>query len=484
MTTRHRRRLLVPIIGLLAATVLGSAPLHASSGSTDRTVKLKTTTAFRTEGENQIMTTTAVQINTRTEASPDGVKKKTTTTSKDKKVQNFPKLNRVVTTLTEVTKTIDVDTTTIVKRTTTITEVTTKDEAAGAKLVKGCEGTGWTSPDDLSFTRKVARCKPGFPAPKPLATKEKVKVSSSFKLEFNSPLLLAISEGEFAKENLEIEWISLPFATAAAQLGTGQIDVGVGGFEVALYNAAAQGLGVKVALANYFPPKAGDYKTPQTGLWCRRSFFSNPANPDFKELQNGSRWGTSVGKGSSAVYYSVTELRKKVPNFNPKNITFSIVPSSSAWDALRNKAQDCMVMLDPLWQLPAADPANYVQASTQTPAEPLGIYAYGKRLLEDRRDIGVAFARAFIRTVNTYFQSDYHNDPVTPALIKKNVPAYDIEANKKYDSLVMDWEIRSGTTFKMQKLFKDIGALTIPIVPEDKLVDREFYEIAVGKKKG
>ena len=149
------------------------------------------------------MTTTAVQINTRTEDSPAGVKKKTTSTSKDKKVQNFPKLGKVVTTLTEVTKTIDIDTTTIVKRTTTVTEVTTKDTAAGAKLVKGCEGTGWTSPDDLSFTRKVARCKPGFPAPKPLATKEKVKVSSSFKLEFNSPLLLAISLGEFAKENIE-----------------------------------------------------------------------------------------------------------------------------------------------------------------------------------------------------------------------------------------------------------------------------------------
>lgn len=484
MTQRHRRRLLVPVIGLLAATMLGSAPLHASSGSTDRTVKLKTTTAFRTEGENQIMTTTAVQINTRIEDSPAGVKKKSSSTSKDKRVQNFPKLNRVVTTLTEVTKTIDVDTTTIVKRITTITEVTTTDAASGAKLVKGCEGTGWTSPDDLSFTRKVARCRPGFPAPKPLATKEKVRVSSSFKLEFNSPLLLAISLGEFAKENLEVEFISIPFSTAAPQLGTGAIDVGVGGFEVALYNAAAQGLPVKVALANYFPPKAGDYKTAQTGLWCRRSFFSNPTDPNFKELQNGSRWGTSVGKGSSAVYYSVTELRKKVPNFNPKNITFSIVPSGSAWDALKNKAQDCMVMLDPLWQLPAAEPQNYVQVATQTPAEPLGIYAYGKRLLEDRRDIGVAFARAFIRTVNTYFQSDYHNDAFTAAEIKKQVPSYDIDKNKTIDSLTMDWEIRTGTTFKMQKLFKDIGALTIPIVPEDKLVDREFYEIAVGKKKG
>lgn len=483
MTTRHRRRLLVPVIGLLAATVLGSAPLHASSGSTDRTVKLKTTTAFRTEGENQIMTTTAVQINTRTEDSPAGIKKKTTTTSKDRKVQNFPKRATVITTLTEVTKTVDVDTTTIVKRTTVITEVTTKDATAGAKLVKGCEGTGWTSPDDLSSARKVARCKPGFPAPKPLPTREKVVVGSSFKLEFNSPLLLAMSLGEFAKENIDIEWVNISFANAVPQMANGQIDVAVGGIELALFNAANQGLPVKMTMANYYPPKAGNYKVPQTGLWCRRSFFSNPANPNLKELEKGAKWGTSVGKGSVSVYYSVAELRKRVPKFDPKKMVYSAVPSSSILDALKNKAVDCGILLDPVWTLAVGNP-DLFQVATQTPNEPLGLYAYGKRLLQDRPDIGVAFARAFIRSVNTYYNGDYHQDDRTMSEIAKVVANYNIATNKQYDSLTMDWEIRRGTTTRVQELFIDIGVLTYPKpLAEDKIVDRSFYEKAVGKIK-
>jgi NitT/TauT family transport system substrate-binding protein len=47
----------------------------------------------------------------------------------------------------------------------------------------------------------------------------------------------------------------------------------------------------------------------------------------------------------------------------------------------------------------------------------------------------------------------------------------------------MDWEIREGTTTRIQDLFIDLGVITgfTEPVPEDQIVDRSFYERAVGK---
>jgi len=47
----------------------------------------------------------------------------------------------------------------------------------------------------------------------------------------------------------------------------------------------------------------------------------------------------------------------------------------------------------------------------------------------------------------------------------------------------MDWEIRKDTTTRIQQLFIDLGVITeyTTPVPEDKVIDRTFYERAVSK---
>jgi NitT/TauT family transport system substrate-binding protein len=350
--------------------------------------------------------------------------------------------------------------------------------AAGTATVAGC-AKGYTDPSDLSLTRQVARCEKGAPAPQPLAQKTKIRIASQFKLEFNSPVLLADSMGEFAKENLEVEFVNLKFSDAVPQMASGDIDVAVGGFEIALFNAGNRNLPVKAVLGNYYPPHAGDYSVAQTGLWCRRDSFSNPQNPNLKEIEK-LRWASSVGKGSSGIYYSAAELQKKVPDLSIASTQVDVVPSADTVTALKNKAIDCGILLDPVWLQVANDP-GYFQAATQTPGEPLGLYAFGKSLLQDKPDVGLAFTRAFIRTVNTYFAGDYHKDATVMAEVAK-VTGQPVENLTKIDSLVMDWEIRKDTTTRIQQLFIDLGVITDFKTPvaEEKLVDRTFYMKAVG----
>jgi NitT/TauT family transport system substrate-binding protein len=349
--------------------------------------------------------------------------------------------------------------------------------------VAGCE-KGYTDPADVSLTRTVARCSPGAPAPVPLATKTKIIIASSFKLEFNSPVSVANTLGEFAKENLEVEFVNLTYANSIPQLDNGQVDVAIGGFETAEFNAGAAGLSVRAVAGNYFPPKAGNYTVPQTGLWCRRDSFTTPASPILKELET-KKWATSVGKGSSAIYYSTAEILKKVPDFNIKKVDIQAVPSTDIVAALKNKAIDCGILLDPLWTQFKDDPA-YFQAATQTPGEPLGQMSFGKNLLKDKPEVGQAFMRAYIRTVNTYFAGNYHLDDKVMAEIQKFTGATDASQAvlKTQDPLTFDWEIRKDTVVKVQQLFIDLGVITNYTVPvtEDKIVDRSVYEKVLGVK--
>jgi NitT/TauT family transport system substrate-binding protein len=151
--------------------------------------------------------------------------------------------------------------------------------------------------------------------------------------------------------------------------------------------------------------------------------------------------------------------------------------------AMKNKALDCGILLDPLWLQVANDP-SFKLVATQTPGEPLGGYFYGKNLLHDHREVGVAFARAMIRTINTYLNGDYHqNQQVIDALSKAiNQPA---DAIRRTPPLQFDWEIRKGTAERVEKVFIALGVLTFPKpVPDKKVFDRSFYLKAVGHAMG
>jgi NitT/TauT family transport system substrate-binding protein len=343
----------------------------------------------------------------------------------------------------------------------------------------GCEEHGVTDQVDMTPGRQVARCDADSPAPQPLAEKTTLTVSSAFSLEFMSPILLAKSLGEFEKENLDVNVVNVSFADAVPQMAQGTIDAAVGGIEIALFNAGNQGLPVKAVLGNYYPPNAGDYDQPQTGLWCRRDAFSDPQNPDPAETQE-MVWASSVGKGSISVYYSATEIAKRAPGFDVSGVEVQQIPSADTVTALQNNAIQCGILLDPLWLQVAEDP-NYVLMATQTPGEPLGLIAFGKNLLEDNREAGEAFVRAYIRTINTYYNGDYHAN----AEVMNEIAAQTgvtVDRMTQVPSLTFDWELREGTTTRVQEFFIKVGVITgfdTP-VPEDKIVDRDFYLQAVG----
>jgi NitT/TauT family transport system substrate-binding protein len=376
----------------------------------------------------------------------------------------------------------DDDDTTSAATTTAAAGDATTTTAAGSEMAEGCED-GVTDPADMTVGRPVARCEPGYPAPQPLTEMTTINVASAFKLEFMSPLLLADAMGELEKENLKMNLISLKFSDAVPQMANGQIDVAVGGIEVALFNAGFRDQPVKAVLANYFPPDAGNYDEAQTGLWCRRDAFTTPDDPDLKEIE-GLTLSSSVGSGSVSFYYTTAEIKRQgVDDFDLTGANIQAIPSAETVTALQNGGIDCGIVLDPLWLQLQDDPAYFLAAS-QTPGEPLGVYAFGKRLLVDNPEIGDAFTRAYLRTVNTYFAGDYHQDAEVMAKIAELTQG-DVAKLTQVPSLVMDWEFREGTTTRIQEYLIGVGVITDYDTPvaEEKVIDRSFYLRAVGAEE-
>lgn len=342
---------------------------------------------------------------------------------------------------------------------------------------EGCGEESVTPVGDRSPGRSVARCEAGYPKAQPLGELTKVSVVTKWKAEFVAPILVGIEFGEFAAENLEIEFVDLGFADSLAELDSCNLDFGVGGTEAALHNAINNGVDVKMILGNYYPPDAGDLSVDQTGLWARRDAFSDPDNPDLAEL-SGQKIASAVGLGSVISYPIGASL--KASGVSLLDMTVEKIGSSDMVLALENDAVQAAWLLDPHW-LAAAENPDLVMVATQTPGEALGGIYVGPCLRGDNRDVGLAFARAYIRTINTHLNGAYQSNPeVVAALV--NQSGYPEGAFTGTGELTFDWELKQGTSTDAQSFYIEYESVEYSEpISEDDVYDRSIYLDAIGR---
>jgi NitT/TauT family transport system substrate-binding protein len=360
-------------------------------------------------------------------------------------------------------------------------QTTSTAPSSEVTAVAGCGDEAYTDQADRSDSRPIARCDTGAPAPKPLAAKTTVKLAAQTKGEYLAPVYLAQAFGEFEKENLEVEIVGLSFADAMPQLAQGRLDAVNGGPFASFINGVAAGQPIKWALANYSPPSGGDVSVPQSGLWVRRDAFSDPDDPDLAELDdNDLRVANTQGAGTVAIYWMERALADVGISYGDVNM--QVVPPGDQVAAMKNEAIAGAYLLDPYWRQASAEDSEFAQMAVQ-PKEPNGGIFFGPNLTEKDPEVGEAFARAYIRTINTYLAGDYKKDQrVVDALAAAiGVPAESLSAGVP---LTFEWEIREGLLDEVQPLYIKYGSVTSTAtpVPEDQLVDRSFYMAAVGAK--
>ncbi|MDI3408708.1 ABC transporter substrate-binding protein [Streptomyces cavernicola] len=343
-------------------------------------------------------------------------------------------------------------------------------KARTIKPVEGCAENGWTDPADLAPDRAPARCDKGAPAPQKLKKKRKITVATgTVSAEYVAPLQMAVEKGEFAKEGLDVEVKVLPTPDALPLLAKGDIDAQWAAPEAAVMNGINGGFTIKWVASNY----SSDPKS-RSGLWVRLKDGQSAKHVPMA----GRTLGTMIGKGSVIAYPMSKALKKHGGGLD--KVDFRQLGSADVLTALQNGGVDSAWLLDPVWRKVDGD-EKYAFLGGQPQGEPLGGLLFGPNLLQRDPDAGVAFLRAYIRTVNTYFAGDYKKDP---GFVTELAKLLKIEESvlKSTPSLRMDWEIRSGTTDRLQAAYREAGVAEGKPVPEKKAVDRRLYAEAVGHK--
>ncbi|MCL8015372.1 ABC transporter substrate-binding protein [Streptomyces sp. AS02] len=343
--------------------------------------------------------------------------------------------------------------------------------AAGDRTIRPVEGCGvksWTNPKDLSPNRAPARCLPGSPPPRPLAEPRELTIATgTLSAEYVAPLQVALDKGEFKKEGLDVTLKVLPTPDALPLLAKGDIDALWAAPEAAVMNGVKGGFDIKWVAGNFSPdPKS------KSGLWVRLQ-EGESAN---RVAMAGRRLGTMIGKGSVIAYPMEQALEKHGGGL--ADIQYQQLGSADVLTALQNGGVDSAWLLDPVWRK-VDGKGGYAFLGGQPRGEPLGGMLYGRTLLQDDVDAGVALMRAYIRTVNSYFTSDYKQDASFVTYLAELLEAEE-SILESTPPLRMDWEIRSGTTTRLQAAYEAQGVAEGSPLPESRTVDRRLYEEAVG----
>lgn len=334
--------------------------------------------------------------------------------------------------------------------------------------VEGCGTTSWTDPANLSPTRSPARCRPGTPSPRPLAKTRKLTIATgTLSAEYVAPLQVALDKGEFAQEGLDVTLRVLPTPDALPLLAKGDVDALWAAPEAAVMNGIRGGFAIRWVAGNFSPDPAS-----RSGLWVRLKDGETAADVRMADRS----LGTMIGKGSVIAYPMEKALEPRGGGLD--RIRYQQLGSADVLTALQNGGVDSAWLLDPVWRRVDGRP-GYAFLGGQPLGEPLGGLLYGPALLNDDVDAGVALLRAYIRTVNTYFASDYKRDADFVAYLAKLLKI-DEAILRSTPALRMDWEIRAGTTDRLQAAYRTQGVTTGSPLPESRAVNRLLYEEAVG----
>lgn len=339
----------------------------------------------------------------------------------------------------------------------------------------GCGERAVTDTADLSPDRVVARCGPGAPETEPLAegTALVVAVPPGAGEEL-APVLLAERLGEFEAENLDVEIVERHPGEAMGALGAGELDVVVGPIGAPFFAAVHEGSGARVVLGGALTRSPNDLASPQAGMWLRRSAVED--DRDLADL-TGQAVGLPGGRGAAALYQVERTLDQQAAP--PQSVEIVDAGGDEAAERLR-AGELAVAWLDGASWLPLADDSRFELVATLPATESIHGTVFSQRLTDDDREVGLAYARAVIRTVNTHLSGDYESDDEVVAALAE-ATGLDEDVVTATEPLLFDWEVRGGTLPRIEEAILELGGVAYDgAQPPTRFPDATLAAEAVG----
>ncbi|HEV7757509.1 MAG TPA: hypothetical protein VGO78_00910 [Acidimicrobiales bacterium] len=350
-------------------------------------------------------------------------------------------------------------------------------------LKDGCGEAAQTAIDDLAADRTVARCAPDSPAAVPLpgAAPVPLRVGIRGTTEDLAPLLLADQLGEFTAENLAVELKTYDDATSLfAALDAGEVDAVAGDLDAPFFDlVAAHGRddtpGPRLIMGGAIAARPNDLSTPQPGLWLRPDVLEKP--DQWRDLED-QPFGVEDSI-ADVVAQPITALLRQ-DDISLNEVRLHVVGGKEAADQLAAGDLAAAWLSEPYWR-EVADNDEVELVATLPVSESLGGIVVKPSLVDDDRDIGVAFSRAMIRTIDTYLGAGYQDDDDVMAALAE-ATGQSVKALRATPAWIFDWELRTDTTARIQSPLVGYGAVLYETeMPESRIVDRTIYAEALGQ---
>ncbi len=297
----------------------------------------------------------------------------------------------------------------------------------------------------------------------------------------DSGLLIAREKGYFQEQNLDVEYVQ--FASGndmVAPLGTGQLDVGGGSPGVALHNALARGVDIKIVADKGSTPKGQGFEAVivRKDLWD--AGVRTPA--DFK----GRRASVSSLGGNTAETALANALRPA--GIKPRQLDLIALAHPDAVAALAGKSVDLAVTIEPYVTKIVEDGVGVIYKRTDevTPGHQIAVILYSGVFVKNNPDAATRFMMAYLKGVRDYNDAFIKNDVKKKAevisILTKATAVKDAALYQKMPvpGLNPNGEVNKPSMVDDQEYYIDAG-LQKERVDMDKLVDPAWAKAAVEK---
>jgi NitT/TauT family transport system substrate-binding protein len=327
---------------------------------------------------------------------------------------------------------------------------------------------------------------PGAPAPSaPAATApspavqppplETVRVAHVPSTLF-APLYVAIEKGYFQEQGiapqLEVVAAGQDAMVLAAQ---GQLDVVVGGFAAATFNAIARGLEIRAVGSLGTQPQAGY----PSALMVRKDLLTSGEVQTVADLR-GRKVALAGGAGSTGSYWVATKLREA--GLSLRDIEIVNMPFPDMVAAFRSGAIDAAFPPAPFTTEILRDgTADIFGGPIRPGASAVGIL-YGAHFMEERDAVARRFFLALVRAARDLQGDGYYRDEHLRAYAKYTNLA--LEVLRQIDRYDFHPDLRpdTETLMDMQRVFLEAGilAFSAPLPPE-RVADETYSRAAVAQ---
>lgn len=229
----------------------------------------------------------------------------------------------------------------------------------------------------------------------------KVKVGSSPTVT-SAGIFLAFEKAYFKDENLDVDLtiFNNSGAPMTLLLAQGELDVGAGNITAGLFNAINQGQKFKIVADK------GHIRDDrrQVALVVRKDLVTEGKFETLADLK-GLKISLPSLDGSSQQIVIDRILTKN--GLSAKDVQFVKLSYAEANVALRTRAIDATVTLEPYLTQALLDQLGEVKASSQdyAPDQQSGALFYSSQFMQKQNKAAVGFAKAYLRGVRLYNQS-------------------------------------------------------------------------------